>query len=333
MIYNTTIQATLIGLIKVNCPSKVISMQKPTGNYNYLFPLFSIATFALTFMVLGNVTLYGDDYFYHSFLDNNLADFISTHLQHYMMNNGRVFVHLLVTIFLALPLMVWKVFNSLLLGIFVYGAARIVMSGRENSSFIQSLGTGAIIASSILLLDVAITRQSIYWLTGSFNYVYPLVFLVLYWIGLLNAKNSKFKNALPILAFFSAASTEQNAMMTVGLGVLYLINSRYIAKEKADPVLVYAAIASLVGALTVFLAPATFVRYSMDNKNGIPFSELLLTNLVKQHLQFLTAKYMIPFQIMFYLSSAAFILRFSSLAAPPAYSELDRPPIPMIAVH
>jgi len=68
--------------------------------------------FAATFLINQNVAAYGDDYGYYTFTANGLDNFVAKHINHYMHDNGRFIVHVLVTIFLALPKAMRRIFNS-----------------------------------------------------------------------------------------------------------------------------------------------------------------------------------------------------------------------------
>ena len=74
--------------------------------------LFLVALFSLTFIVNLQIGLFGDDYYYATFLKN---DFWELHKTHYLEINGRAIVHLLDSIFLALPKIFWQILNSIML--------------------------------------------------------------------------------------------------------------------------------------------------------------------------------------------------------------------------
>ncbi len=281
---------------------------KSTDDNRHYELLFAAATFVLVFLAMHNVTLYGDDYYYSTFVTSNSNEFWSKHFHHYMVDNGRLIVHVLASCFLALPPLAWQIFNSLLLGLYVYFGMRIVLGGAVRPNIVQAAGAGVVLVYAIFMQDIELSRQSIYWLTGSFNYVYPLGLLMGYWFLLEHAPQSKAASALlPVLAFLSGASTEQNAVMTVGLGGLYCLDRIFIKKDKVGGVLLLAVAASAAGAMTVILAPATFVRYGLENKEQIPFAQLLFSNLKIQYSKLICARYILPFQLMFCSASALFI--------------------------
>ena len=85
------------------------------------------------------------------------------------------------------------------------------------------------------MLDIFVIRQSVYWITGSFNYVYPLFMLFWYWHVLLKYSNENFKgNKLfftSILSFFASATVEQGGMMVFGLTTIFFLYKIFINKK------------------------------------------------------------------------------------------------------
>ena len=65
--------------------------------------------FTLTLITNLQIGLFGDDYFYASFMK---LGFWKMHIKHYLESNGRAFVHLLDSLFLTFPKPIWAVFNS-----------------------------------------------------------------------------------------------------------------------------------------------------------------------------------------------------------------------------
>ena len=77
-----------------------------------LSKIILIVLFILTLIVNLQIGLLGDDYYYGTFVKN---DFWELHKTHYLEVNGRVIVHLLDSIFLAIPRIFWQLLNSFML--------------------------------------------------------------------------------------------------------------------------------------------------------------------------------------------------------------------------
>ncbi len=263
--------------------------------------MFGLAVFLLTLAINRNVAVYGDDYGFHVFVTGGLDTFIKEHIRHYMQDNGRFIVHLLVTVFLALPKVFWRVTNSLLLGSFVYTGLKLIAKAGQVGTALENIVAGVVIGSGILALDISLARQSVYWLTGSFNYVFPIVLLFFCWYRLEDGSN----NLLTALMFFlSAATVEQNAVMTVGLSLLYLVRGYHESAQKYR----FANLGlSLAGAGTVLLSPSVAGRFRAD-AGTITIVDRLITNVKVQWVDFFAAPHNVFFQIVFIVSSCLFLI-------------------------
>ena len=259
----------------------------------YVPIIFALLTFIFTFIVNNNVYMFGDDYFYVTFSQGTASEFWEHHLRHYTLDNGRAFVHFLASIFLSVDLIWWKIFNSLVLSGITYFGSKIASKDTFISGFIFFFG--------ICAIDIYISRQSIYWLTGSFNYVFPIFLLLVYWYYLLKLKESKkYLCLICFLGFISSATVEQVAMMAFGLTLLFVIKE-YIATRKLNKHLLVVLLFSLIGAASVILSPATFERYKLENADASPLSErinLLVAFLVDS---FFSTKWIFPANICFIL--------------------------------
>lgn len=259
-------------------------------NYSLFFALL---TFIFVFIATYNVYLFGDDYYYITFTQGNFENFITHHINHYKFDNGRAIVHFLVSIFLSVNLIWWKLFNSFMLASIVYFGSRISSKNTLISGLIFFLGVCAI--------GINVSRQSIYWLTGSFNYVYPLFLLFSYWYFLLKYKEKKKNTILMCLfSFLASATVEQGAMMVLGLNTLLGIQDLLINK-KIDRKYLMILISSLLGASSVILSPATFIRYTVENHEELSFG-IKIIYLIKYLINsYIFSIWMIPFNLSFIL--------------------------------
>lgn len=267
-----------------------------------VLPLLFAAVLLLAFSVMRCVPNLGDDYYYRSFTELSASEFWGLHLEHYMQANGRAIVHILVTLFMKMPNIVWQLFNSALIALIAVLSARLA-AGKKN---VMRLALTALVSgAAILSLRPDMTRESVYWLTGSFNYVYPFAVLLLYWYLLQNREIRARGYLLPIAAFFSAATTEQNSMMTLGVSVLYIFDLLVIRREKPLKSEVTALVLAVVGLVSVYFAPATFVRYGLETNEG--FFVTLKKNLPVLYYQFMSKKYMTAFLVFNFSAMGLFL--------------------------
>jgi hypothetical protein len=186
-----------------------------------------------------------------------------------------------------------------LLASYIFGAK--LASYKVNNDY-SLLYSSIIFFCGVCLIDIIIARESIYWLTGSFNYVYPILMLLIYWYMLLKFCDTG-KNFLVILllSFLASATVEQVAMMTFGLTILTLINyyvlngnnNNYLNKNKILIILFFVTI----GTFSVILSPSTFIRYALEISKGpsLSFFESL-----KMGLRFLINVYIFSDSLFLY---------------------------------
>lgn len=260
--------------------------------------LFS-AVFILAFAVMRNIPLFGDDYYYTTFWGENFWD---KHIEHYMLANGRAIVHFLATVFISVNPVFWQILNSVFLALIATFAAK---------HFPLKNAIYAVIFTALAMIPalmVDMTRESVYWLTGSFNYVYPFALLMLFWY-LLYSKRGNFATLLYVLGFFSAATTEQNGMMTVGVTVLYILDAKLIRKEKLSAKMWCLLIPTVIGFCSVYLAPATFVRYGIETEKGM--LEVMAEQLPLLYYNFISKRYMLPFIILNFAAMGLWLFKYS----------------------
>lgn len=227
--------------------------------------IFFILTFAFTFLINLNVIYFGDDFYYLTFSNEGLKKYIDMNISHYLEVNGRIIVHVLASFFLWININIWKILNSLMLAGIVYYGSKLAnfKSKNENSIFISSL----IFFFGVCGLDILITRQSVYWLTGSFNYVYPLFvfFAYGYYLCNYNIDKKNFKIVV-ILALLASATVEQISVMTFGLTILLII-SNYIKEKKLNKGLLIILFVTLIGMTSIIFSPSLNIRYGLETKD------------------------------------------------------------------
>lgn|GEM_PF-2210006 len=215
--------------------------------------------FAAALALCARVYLYGDDFFYATFTGRGPGYLLRRMIEHYQLANGRVAAHLLAAAFLSMDLWVWRAANSLGLAACAWLCSRVATpQGCPR-------WPGVMIAASLLLLiDISVARQSIYWLDGSCNYLYPLLMLLTYWLALRRfLARAAGSPLLPVLAFLASATTEQGGMMAFGLTLLLLAHYRLVQGGRLRLRQGAIVLCSLLGLLTVVCAPGVFHRIAM----------------------------------------------------------------------
>lgn len=236
--------------------------------------IYLLLTFLSFFAININVSYFGDDFSYLNWTKLNSLEYVEAVGKHYIYTNGRTIVHVLDSLFLKLNPIFWAIFNSLMLVGICYFAAKIIVRKNENKMPLAF----SVMFFFVSILDILVTRQSVYWITGSFNYVYPICMFFIYWYYLIKIDESK-KNFICAIIFgiLGSASVEQMGMMTFGITVLTMLSKVKSIKEitKKDGIkelfqknkrIVWMLIITFVGLASVLLAPGQFVRINQESK-------------------------------------------------------------------
>lgn len=263
--------------------------------------LIFFCLFGAIFLIHSKTRLYGDDWFYHTFSQSGFLYYIQRNMEHYFRANGRVIVHLLATMFLKSPAVLWRIINTLFLVAMSWMVVSI--SSKHNKKDIDKYIFGALImAFFISTMEGNIISQSVYWLTGSFNYVYPLFMLILLIFNYYN-QEEKPNWKLYLLGFFAGASVEQAGMMAFGFLLLNMLHKHFILKKKLKKEDFLLVSITFLGLLTVLLAPATFLRASIEGQDSKPLIELIKHNIQIQGTTFLFSRIMVPTHILTILAA------------------------------
>lgn len=232
---------------------------------------FSLASLLIGILLMSLfVTNAGDDFFYATFAKSGFGHFIEAHTDHYLHTNGRCIVHILASVFLWLPHIFWKITNAIMwvaVTMNLYRLLNLYIKDVSKLRFLMFLLCGA-----FLTIHIEMAKESTLWLTGSFNYTYPLMMFTWYWYLLFtHERQSTVK--LCVVGFLAAASMEQESALTVILTIGYFIRL-LTQKQSIEPKLKKALLLTLLGAVSLFLAPGNLSRMGdeIGSSNGTFFN-------------------------------------------------------------
>ena len=217
------------------------------------------------------VPLFGDDYYYASFLRKGLSFFIRENIIHYTSTNGRAFIHLLNEIIISVGPNIWWFFNTAVIGLIVWYGAAIASSRYSGKK--GTFGKALVVFCCLFsFIPLPVARQSIYWATGSFNYLFPmaLIFAFFYYYkkDIIQERGYKW---LCILSFLAAFTVEQAGMCAVLVNV-YIFFELIISGKKPKKIYYLNLAASIIAYSTVYFAPGNQMRrtyYPEFYQNGI----------------------------------------------------------------
>lgn len=189
-----------------------------------LFFAVSLALLLLT----AKITVYCDDYFYGVFFRDGLGGFWELTKWHYLNFNGRAFVHFLAELALVFDTKLFVFLNPLMLAA-AFAAGSRLQSGRTPwPTLLAACAAGMM---GVLALPVRYLNTSILWISASFNYLFPITFLMaVLWLYRSDTEKSRLRPLTMLLIFLAGATTEQSGLVAIvclgGWGSLVLASEK-----------------------------------------------------------------------------------------------------------
>ncbi len=281
------------------------SIKKFFQNY-YHFVILFLFTLSNIYIAY-NIELAVDDFWFKEFAVCSPKIIFKYFQWHYLKENGRLLVHILTVIFLRnnITFIVWKVLLVFSLTVLCLLIAKIISS--DKAQFKRSVAITVFVFMTVL---TNIYDGSVYWLTGSFNYFFPVLLLLA--VMLLSIKKPG-SFLLPILGFICGATTEQPGLMVIGWFVL-LIFDQFIQKKKFNVYFLICAVFSAIGYATVILSPATNTR--LTNQGRQTFQEIIINILKIIRRNWIDNISLIFFETFLVISVCFWLYRFSVKGTP-----------------
>jgi len=277
----------------VSSPLPLSSCEKSLlfANKYFVFAVFTVfmAIIALTAF---SVPLFGDDYYYAYFVKAGGDFFVSENVVHYMQTNGRALVHILDELLLGFGILPWRIFVVMTVGITVLLSAKCISGvyGKGGAKCKKHRYAVLLSCAAFSALTLPVLRQSVWWATGSLNYLFPTALLLLLWCLLEKSFVSEAKPgalsyiALAAVALFCGMSTEQASFGTVVICLWFTFRS-LIEKRKFRPIYPICAAFAVIGFVTLYFAPGNAIRttyypefYSMSLFEKIAYNSDTLLN-------------------------------------------------------
>ena len=240
-------------------------------NKNKIYIISYLFFFVLLFLIMNQVTMYADDFELEMISKRSVGQLLQYQLHHYL-NWGGGITPLFVTLLFKLGFNLWKILNCFLITTMFFMFAKLISKTEKkflfNFSFIWCL---------FYFINIAIVRESIYWLDGSMAYVVATfeVFLMLYMLYtrfVINKEKKYDKVILPIIALLSGLSGAQTSAITLIVLLLFGFWYKFISHKKFNKKLLIYIIFGVVGSLVFFLSPGNSSRmetFAEFSKMGI----------------------------------------------------------------
>lgn len=225
-----------------------------------LFAILFISIFFLNYFTLESVQ---DDYVYKfawtaggensSHIIQNFGDVLSSQYYHYLFQNGRLVPHFLLQLFDGvLGKGLFNVISSMVFCLLVYLIC--LLANYKQSSCLMLL------TIFLVTLGNPIFKETILWFSGSFNYLWSLVFVLVFlliirrvWSESIHSRIAYYSPFMILLGWVNEGVT---IPVCLALGFLMLIDIKRVIKSALLP---YALFFFVGVGLTVF-APSTFNR-------------------------------------------------------------------------
>ena len=164
---------------------------------------------------------------------------------------GRILAHFFTYSFLSLPKWIFNIINSIVYVLNVY-LIYLISKGNKNVSYAYLL-----FIHMLIFVFFPVVGQVFFWLDGSCNYSFTLLFQLFFIYLILNIKEDKIKKYFFyfFISFIAGMCNENSSLSLIIFLVLYLINNREYLKLK-----IVSLVGLIMGYLFLFLAPGNYVR-------------------------------------------------------------------------
>lgn len=239
-----------------------LSFNKNGASIVKLFSVVVMAVAVLLFiLLLSKITAYSDDYRFGTFFDYGLLHFWDQTVSHYMESNGRLLVHFLLELTLLADT---KIYMLLCPAVVVLCAYLICAVFYKQVSLLEFSAVTSLSILLLLGLPTVFLSSSILWMSGSFNFVLPLAFVLLgvfFYYRSIERKTLSFLSVF--FCFIAGATTEQYGFYACiaiwGMWIMALVRKTIpLRKFWIAPLFV------VIGYLTVLLAPGMWGRVDSE---------------------------------------------------------------------
>lgn len=205
----------------------------------------------------------------------SLRDLVTSLKLIYFNWSGRIIALGLSQLFLYLGIQYYDILNSIVFVVFIYMLGKV--TGKKNSTI------GILLALWLVSTQINEFWQKFIWEAGSFNYLWPVAFMLVvmfyfYNIIVNNKKNSTIENIIFYLFCFCAGLSHENTAFVTGMFiiVIILVNIKKLLKlnlrEKLNiiiPVILFG-----IGAMILIFAPGNFSRLG-ESDTSILYTHIL----------------------------------------------------------
>jgi hypothetical protein len=277
-----------------------------------LFPAIHVS------MVTSSYIPYSDDLMFAGLRQNSSLIGMLSH--RYMVWSGRVIPDGIMYCLAGAGVTIWKVLNPLFAAIFSFGMLRLIMGKKINELGMLRLGFLSIMAASfVFILHRDVKRETLYWMTGSVFYLWPVtaglyaLIPIRDYLQQQSAKTFTLTMAL-LCTIVISFGQEQSALFFLAV-LLFFACCQLIKYRRLHPGFVVQIILALAIVALLLCAPGNRVRFHEEELARYPgFTQVPVMEKIHLGLGWLIEHFVKREKklfILLWISSALYLMRFA----------------------
>ena len=246
-------------------------------NINLYIKIIIVAIFSILIFNINECLMVADDAVY-SKVFHDFATFKTWAYEFYNIWSGRIITSALSNLFLRMPLIIFKICNTLVYIMAIIAIYKIIKYFiKTNNQIIDNLIFLSIFIISFLI-DRNVISAGVVWVTGSFNYLWPTAFMLVAIIPfikvLTDEKDRNIFFVIYILADLVACFAEQTALVLLTIGTI-AIGYLLFNKKRVNKLLLIHYIFIIILTIIEISAPGNFVRFTASTLRRYPTFDML----------------------------------------------------------
>ncbi len=216
-----------------------------------------------------------DDFYYSTFLDGTLSDFIHTMIEHHQTCTGRTFVHLVLCPLLEFDMIPFRIWNPIMIVVLCCIIAKLSTDSNKGgfvSMFVFSL-------SLFWLNGLSVLSGGLLWGAGSLNYFFPSFMIVFYGFLYNKALTKGSGWWVAGVGFLAAATVEMTGILAI-VTVIYFSAVNFNETKNKKGYVFLNLICACFGYITLFLTAGIGNRLVENSFYSISHFERICTNIV-----------------------------------------------------
>lgn len=229
-------------------------------NKNKFFIAVMIIGTILLAIQVSYMTLSADDFALKIYSKGGIVAAFKYFYFHYF-HWGGGFTPLFVIIIFIFDIKVWEACLCLIIFFTIVLSVKLITHNNNiNKGIIAS-----IFWILIFLINIEISRETLFWTDGGIAYVLTTFQLFLYFYYLysrmfLGISKKYDKYLLPAIAFFTGWSSAQTGALTAIIPIVMMLIKRYLKKEKIEKIFYLSTILGIIGFMIFYFAPGNNAR-------------------------------------------------------------------------